>query len=248
MNSFLTLWRKEFGNYFISPIAYTALSFFLAIMGLIFFFLVNVLAEGTPGTGVMNLVFGSPFYWMTLILIIPLLTMRLFAEEKRTGTIEVLLTAPISDTAIVAAKFAGVFTFYILMWLPTVVFVMVLQQFSAETPPIDPGVLTACYVGVLLSGAFFISLGMVCSILTSNQITAAITCFALMIAVLFSGLAETMTFNSFALSLANMVSPHQHLSEYSRGIIDTRSVIFYMSGTFFFLFTATRLLESRQWK
>jgi len=248
MRSFLVLWRREMTGYFLSPVAYSSLTFFLAVMGLIFYFLVSILAEGVPGIGVMNVMFGSPFYWMTLMVVIPLLTMRLFAEERRMGTLESLLTAPISDAAVVAAKFAGVYTFYILMWLPTLLFIAGLQYFSAEAPPLDSGAVAGGYFGAILSGAFFLSMGLLCSISTSNQIVAAITCFALMILVFFTGFIEYMSFSTLAITVADLVSPHRHLMEFSRGIIDTRPVIFYLSGTCFFLFAATRILESRQWK
>lgn len=248
MRSFLVLWRREMTGYFLSPVAYASLTFFLVVMGLIFYFLVSILAEGVPGIGVMNVMFGSPFYWMTLMVVIPLLTMRLFAEERRMGTLENLLTAPISDASVVAAKFAGVFSFYLLIWLPTLLFIAGLQHFSAESPPLDPGAVAGGYFGALLSGAFFLSLGLLCSITTSNQIVAAITCFALMILVFFTGFLEYMSFSRLALTVTDLVSPHRHLAEFSRGIIDTRAVFFYVSGTAFFLFTATRILESRQWK
>lgn len=248
MRSFLVLWRREMTGYFLSPVAYASLTFFLAVTGLIFYFLVSVLAEGIPGIGVMSLMFGSPFYWMTLMVVIPLLTMRLFAEERRMGTLESLLTAPISDAAVVMAKFAGVLSFYLLMWLPTLLFMAGLQHFSAEAPPLDPGAVAGGYLGAFLSGAFFLSMGMLCSITTSNQIVAAITCFALMILVFFSGFTEYMTFSQLALTISDLVSPHRHLIEFSRGIVDSRTVFFYVSGTAFFLFTTIRVLESRQWK
>ena len=248
MRGFLVLWRREIGAFFISPVAYATMTFFLVVMGLIFYFLVSVLAAGVPGVGVMNLIFGSPFYWMTQMVVIPLLTMRLFAEEKRMGTIETLLTAPISDAAVVGAKFMGVLTYYLILWLPTLLYLVGLQAFSAETPPIDPGALAGGYAGALLSGAFFLALGVLCSILTSNQIIAAITCFACMILVFFSGFVEYMSFNDFAASLADLVSPHRHVAEFARGVIDTRALVFYTTGIFFFLFASTRILESRRWK
>jgi len=248
VNSFFVLWRKELGGYFHSPVAYATMAFFLGVMGLVFYFLVSVLAEGVPGISVMNLMFGSPFYWMTMMVVIPLLTMRLFAEERRMGTLESLLTAPISDAAVIGAKFAGVMSFYTIMWLPTLLFLLSLQFFSAESPPIDPGALAGGYLGALLSGALFLSMGMLCSLTTSNQIIAAITCFALMIMFFFGSFLEYMSYHAWAIAIAETVSPHRHLVEFSRGTIDTRPIVLYVTGTIFFLFSATRILESRQWK
>jgi ABC-2 type transport system permease protein len=248
MSAFLVLWRKEIGSYFHSPVAYATMAFFLAVMGVVFYFLVNVLAEGVPGISVMNLMFGSPFYWMTMMVVVPLLTMRLFAEERRMGTLESLLTAPITDSAVIAAKFSGVLTFYIIMWLPTLFFLLSLQLFSAEAPPIDFGAMAGGYLGVFLSGALFLSMGMLCSLTTSNQIVAAITCFALMILFFFGSFLEYMSYHEWAMVISDTVSPQRHMMEFSRGTIDTRPIVLYVTGTAFFLFSATRILESRQWK
>lgn len=248
MRSFFILWRKELAGYFLSPVAYATLAFFLAVMGLVFYFLVGILVAGAPGIGLMNLMFGSPFYWMTQMIVVPLLTMRLFAEERRTGTIETLLTAPVSDGAVVAAKYAGVLSFYIIMWLPTVMFLGGLHYFSAEAPPLDPGVIAAGYLGALLSGAFFLAMGLLCSLTTANQIIAAIMCFACMIVVFFAGFVEFILPHASAQFVADLISPHRHLLEFSRGVVDSRTAVFYLTGTACCLFTATRLLESRRWK
>ena len=248
MNPFFVLWRREMTGYFYSPVAYATLTFFLVVMGMTFYFLASVLAEGVPGVGVMNLMFGSPFYWMTMMVVVPLLTMRLFAEERRMGTLETLLTAPVSDATVIAAKFAGVFSFYLLMWLPTLLFLLGLEGFSAEAPPVDAGSVAGAYLGAALSGALFLSMGLLCSLTTSNQIIAAITCFALMILFFFSGFLEYMSHIALARTISDFISPHRHMMEFSRGVVDTRAVILYLTGSFFFLFSATRILESRQWK
>jgi ABC-2 type transport system permease protein len=248
MSSFLVLWRRELAGYFLSPVAYATLTFFLAVMGTIFYFLAGIMTSGVAGASVMNLMFGSPFYWMTQMIVVPLLTMRLFAEERRMGTIETLLTAPVSDAQVVAAKFAGVLTFYVLMWLPTLLFFVGLHYFSAHGLPLNPGVLTAAYLGVLLGGAMFLAIGLLCSLMTANQIVAAITCFALLMLVFFAGFIEFIAPYPRAQMLSELISPHRHLLEFSRGIVDTRAVVFYLTGTAFCLFTATRVLESRQWK
>ena len=248
MNGFWCLWRKELGGYFYSPIAYATMTFFLAVMGFVFYFLTLILTAGTPGVGVINLMFGSPFYWMTLLVVIPLLTMRLFAEERRMGTLETLLTAPIADHTVVLAKFAGVLTFYIIMWLPTVAFFIALHRISADAPPLDIAVIASAYLGVWVSGALFLAIGLFCSVSTSNQIISAIYCFAILIILYFIGFLEYLTYEKAVVDIARIVSPHRHLTEFSRGVIDSRPLVLYISGVVFFLFTSTRMLESRQWK
>jgi len=248
MRNFLVLWKKELTTCFLSPLAYAASTFFLGTTGLIFYFLSGVYAAGIPGATLASLVVGSPFYWMTQLVVIPLLTMRLFAEERRMGTLETLLTAPISDAAVVAGKFAGVLTFYTLMWLPTLLFYVALSACSARMPEIDFGMLACVYLGVLLSGSFFLAIGMLCSLTTANQIVAAIICFTSLMIILFAGFIGNTGIHPVLQAASSYVSPDRHLRDFAAALIDTRTLVFYISGTWVCLFAATRLLEARQWK
>lgn len=248
MSAFLTLWRKELTGYFLSPIAYIVTIFFLVVMGAIFSLLVSVLAEGPAGVTVMNLLFGSPFFWMTMLVIVPVLTMRLIAEEKKSGTIETLMTAPVSDTAVVLAKYAGALSFYAIMWLPTATYVFVLQRFSALMAPIDLGPMAGGYLGALLVGMFYLAIGLFCSSLTSNQIVAAITSFAAMIVLFLGGLLDYVAHQELARAISQHLSSYAHMLEFSRGQIDSRPVVFYLSGTALMLFATVKVLESRRWK
>jgi ABC-2 type transport system permease protein len=248
MNGFATLWRKEVTGYFLSPIAYIVTIFFLIVMGSIFSLLVSVLAEGPAGVAVMNLLFGSPFYWMTMLALVPALTMRLFAEEKRSGTIETLLTAPVTDTAVALAKFAGAVSFYAFMWLPTLVYLFILRHFSADMAPLDPGSLVGGYLGALLIGMFYLSIGLFCSTLTSNQIVAAISTFAVMLALFLAGLLDYVARGEAAQAIGEHLSSYNHMLEFSRGVIDSRPIVYYLSGTAFMLFSTVKILEARSWK
>lgn len=248
MRTFLTLWRKELTTYFLSPIAYVVMIFFLVVMGAIFSLLVSVLAEGPAGVTVMNLLFGSPFFWMTMLVLAPVLTMRLFAEERRSGTIETLMTAPISDTAVVLAKFAGTLTFYLFMWLPTLLYVFILRYFSAEMAPPDLGPMAGGYLGAFLIGMFYLSIGLCCSALTSNQIVSAIITFAVMIVLFLVGLLDYVAHSDTAQAISAHVSSYNHMLEFSRGTLDSRPIVFYLSGTAFLLFATIKFVEARNWK
>ena len=248
MNGFLTLWRKELTSYFLSPVAYVVSIFFLVVMGAIFSLLVSVLADGPTGVTVMNLLFGSPFFWMTMMVVMPVLTMRLLAEEKRNGTIETLMTAPVSDLAVVLAKYASALGFYILMWLPTVAYLLLLRQFSAMMAPVDLGPMAGGYLGALLVGMFYLALGLFCSALTSNQIVAAITSFAAIFGFFLLGLLDRATDQPVLQAVSACVSSYQHMLDFSRGAVDSRPVIFYLSSTVFLLFATVKALESRSWK
>ncbi len=248
MNGFLTLWRKELTGYFLSPVAYVVTIFFLVVMGAIFSLLVSVLADGPAGVTIMNLLFGSPFFWMAMLVIIPVLTMRLFAEERRSGTLETLLTAPLSDPAVVLAKYAGAVSFYVLMWLPTVAYVLILRQFSAMMAPVDFGPMAGGYLGALLVGLFYLAIGLFCSALTSNQMVAAITAFAAMITLFLLGLLEMVTPSPALQAVSACVSSYHHMLDFSRGAVDSRPIVFYLSGTALMLFATVKVVQSRSWK
>lgn len=248
MSGFATLWRKEITGYFLSPVAYIVTIFFLVVMGSIFSLLVSVLADGPAGVTVMNLLFGSPFFWMTMLVLAPVLTMRLFAEEKKSGTIETLMTAPVTDTAVVLAKFAGALSFYAFMWLPTVIYLFILNYYSAAMAPLDPGPIAGGYLGALLIGMFYLSIGLFCSALTSNQIVSAIITFAVMLLLFLAGLLDYVIRDDLVRSISAHLSSYSHMLEFSRGAIDSRPVVYYLSGTALMLFATVKVVEARNWK
>lgn len=248
MRTFLTLWRRELAGCFLSPIAYVVTIFFLAVLGYIFWFLASVLADGPGGVTVLHLFFASPFFWMVLLVVVPVLTMRLVAEEKRSGTMETLLCAPVTDAQVVLAKYAGVLSFYVAMWIPTLCYVFVLRRFSAVMAPPDLQALATGYAGVLLVGAFYLSMGLFSSALTSNQIIAAILCFALTSLTFFAGFLETLGHSEGVRRIGAYVSSYTHVYDFSRGVLDSRPVVFYLTGTAFFLFAAIKVVGARRWK
>jgi ABC-2 type transport system permease protein len=247
MNTFLTLWRRELGAYFFSPIAYVMAIFFLVVEGFSFWFLVRVLTMGRTGVPVMSQLFGSLFFWIPFLVVVPVLTMRLFAEEKRSGTIETLMTAPVTDLQVVLAKFFGAFTFYLLMWTPTISYAFILRRFSAEATPIDLGPMMGGYLGALLIGAFYISVGLFCSALTRNQIVSAIMTFSIMCVLFFAGFLHMFTDQSLVQLLSSYGASILHMLDFSRGTVDTRPVVLYLSCTAFVLFCTLRMLETRRW-
>ena len=247
MSAFFTLWRREIAAYFLSPIAYVMMMFFLVIMGFSFWLLANVLAQGVEGVPLMRELFDSFFFWITTLTLVPVLTMRLFAEEKRSGTIELLMTAPVSDTAVVLAKYLGAVSFYIAIWAPTALYVVILRSFSAGTP-LDLGPIASSYLGALLVGAFYLAIGLFCSAMTRNQIVAAIVCFALLCVLFFGGFIAFISRVEGVRETANYFCSLAHMREFARGAVDTRPVVLYLSGAALMLFATVKLVESRKWK
>ncbi|MBU1693366.1 MAG: ABC transporter permease [Verrucomicrobia bacterium] len=248
MKTFLTLWRKELAAYFLSPIAYVVMIFFLVVFGFSFWLLVSVLVQGPAGVSVMQELFGSLFFWITLLVAAPVLTMRLFTEEKTSGTLETLMTAPVTDTEVVLAKYFGALGFYLILWLPTVAYAVVLRAFSPLTASVDLGPMLGGYLGALLVGAFYLSVGVFCSSLASNQIMAAISCFAGIGVVFFAGFMAFLARSDAARDAFAYISSVSHMLDFARGLVDTRPIILYVTLTAFMLFAAVKVIESRRWK
>ena len=248
MKTFLILWRKELAAYFLSPIAYVVMIFFLIVMGFSFWLLASVLAQGAAGLSVMSELFGSIFFWITLLVVVPVITMRLLAEEQRAGTIETLMTAPVRDAEVVLGKYAGALSFFVVMWLPTSAYAFVLKAFEPLAAPIDLGPMLGGYLGAFLVGAFYISIGVFTSALTRNQIVAAIMCFALICVAFFTGFLPYISRSETLRAAGEYVSSVGYMLEFSRGIIDTRPIVFHLTGTAFMLFAAVKVVESRKWK
>jgi ABC-2 type transport system permease protein len=243
MRTFFALWRREFAALFLSPIAYVMLMFFLLVTGCGFYWLVKENLELTHSLqGLMVVI------WTCMLIVIPVLTMRAFAEERKNGTFETLMTAPVNDSTVVAAKFAGVLSFFLLMCAPTASYLLLIRWIAPETAGIlDPGALLGGYLMVGLIASTFIALGILASALTSNQIIAAIASFSIMSILFFGGLFEPhLSKTPLVREIGGYLSSALHLMEASRGVFDSRSLVFYLSTTAFFLFATTKAVSARR--
>jgi ABC-2 type transport system permease protein len=248
MSKLCTLWRREIAAYFLSPIGYLVMVAFLFLIGGSFVTMVFAYNGQTTDSSVMQAFFGTAFYWFALLILVPIITMRLFAEEKRLGTLETLMTAPVSDTAVVVSKFLGAATFFALLWLPTLLFAWILNRFAQSPTPIDWGPVLTAYLGTMLLGCFYVSVGLLTSSLTHNQIVAAILGFAGIFVVFVVGLLSRLIPPGWVQVLVNYVSSYDHMVDFARGQIDLRYVILYVTATVFMLFCTQKIVESRKWR
>ncbi len=248
MSMFLSLFKKELATCFLSPIAFVVLFFFWVLTGLNFWWLLVQLADGESLTIATQQIFGG-LICFSLLVVVPLITMRLFSEERKLGTLESLLTTPLTAAELVLAKFFGSLVFFLVLWFPVVAYAMIQKSLSPvelhQFP--DFGAMRAGVFGVMLVGGFYISIGLFMSTLTSNQIVAAISSFAILCILFFSGLfmaylAPNPTLRVFG----QYVSSYTHLLDYSRGIVDGRSVVIYISYTLWFLFASMKVIESKR--
>ncbi len=247
MRSFLVLWRRELLAYALSPTAYLVMVLFLAVTGAGFWILTAALAAGPGSVAGATELLGWVFL-LTMLAAAPLLTMRLFAEEHRSGTFETLMTAPVRDAEVVLAKYAGAVAFYAAMLLPTLAYGPLLRWLAAVPPPVDPAAVAGVYTGALLVGSFLLAIGLLASALTRSQIAAGLLAFAAICIFLLGGLLPYIWHTAAADRLGAWLSPVAHMADLARGVFDTRPFAFYAINTAWVLFATVRVLESRRWR
>jgi ABC-2 type transport system permease protein len=316
MRATISLIRREFTAYFLSPVAYVALAVFLLVTGILFSVALDQLtASGPVGVSYPMLVLlGDDRFWLLFLFIPPLLTMRLLAEERGSGTLEMLMTAPIKEWQVVYAKFKACMMFYTLMWLPTLLYLPFLlnMKFAANwqiwTPysitmvagvglmalggllvffgrivwggffaffgliaagvggylhdtkdnphlidiicRIDPYPVLTSYIGVLLAGSMFLSIGLYVSSLVKSQMVAAMISLVTGLIFIVGGFVQQDV--DFASDLGRFIfyfSVPQHFRyDFARGVLDTRHIVLYVTVTFLMLFMTVRSLEARRLK
>lgn len=232
MRRFFAIVGREWRAYFLSPLAYVILAAFLVMNGLIFYAIVTFLnAPNAPKGQALPYLFTNTYFWIFNLFVVPIIAMRLFAEERKSGTIEILLTSPVTETEVVLGKFAGALGFFLTLWAPTLVYVWILRTQT----PIDLGPVASGYLAIVLLGAYFLSVGTFASTLTKNQIVAAILAFGMLIPIFSAGLAENMVTDPGRRDTLSYFNLWDHMDEFARGIVDSRRLVYYLSATVFFL-------------
>jgi len=250
MQAYLTLVRRELGGFFLSLTGYVIIASVLLLLGVSFSNLLAGLNGSATNLPLTELFYSTGYFWFIFVLAPPVMTMRTFAAEKASGTYETLMTTPVSDWQVVLAKFTGSLVFYLITWLPLLLCIALVRYFSREATVFDPRTTSSTFLGLVLIGCLYISMGCFASALTRSQIIAAMTSFALGLGLfLLSWRSLEPTPGSDWVSQVFLyISTGDHLGDFARGIIDTRQVVFYLSVSFFFLFLTHKVVESRRWK
>jgi ABC-2 type transport system permease protein len=254
VTGFWPLFKRELWAYFVTPLGWIALTVFLLLQGWHFALVIDhvaALSAQAASTGdvhgdvsLVSGFFGSTvFLYLILFLLIPPLTMRTFAEERRQGTVDLLLTSPVTNAAMVCAKYGGALAVYVSWWVPTLLYLGI----AAQMTPIDWRVVGACYVGVAMVGAAYIALGVLASALSRNVFSALIFTVLIVLGLFLFGAVEFVTAEGTRMhALARYVSVWSHMSELAVGLIDSRRVVFYGSLIVWSMFLTTHAV--RGWR
>ncbi len=246
MSVFLSLFKKELRSCFLSPIAYVVMFFFWVLTGGNFVWLLLQMQDGESLMFASQGIFGGLVLTFAVPFVVPLITMRLFAEERKLGTLEALLTTSVRVPELVLAKFASALVFYVVLWLPALVYVGTLAKLC---PPEvvgfpDAGAMWTAALGVVLVGALYIAIGVCMSALTSAQIVAAISSFAVLFgSTLVLAFMASNSQSATVRTLGQYYSSFVHMMDFSRGVLDSRIIVMYLCNTAWFLFASIRVIE-----
>jgi ABC-2 type transport system permease protein len=243
MNATFTIAKREFKSYFDSPLAYVVICLSLLLVGVGVF-----MWPGRQFFQVDRATLGQMFEALPLglvLLIVPVVTMRLVAEEKRSGTLEMLITLPVRDSEVILGKFLGAFGL-VLVFIASTALYPILMFKLWKLGPIDMGPVFSGYVGLVLFGAAAVSLGLLVSSLTESQVIAFFITFVALLMLYIVGEIDQIFPNAIG-TISREISFREHYSSFQRGLIDTRDVIFFLSCAVLALMLAFRSLESRKW-
>jgi len=255
MSNILAIAQKELRSYFSTPIAYIVIGFFALLFGYFFYAMLIIFNQqslqlgglgGGGGNVDINQQLIRPLFLnasVILLFVLPLITMRTYSEEKRSGTIELLLTSPVTDVQIIVGKFLGAMALYAAMLGITLIHMVLL--FAWGNP--EPKVVVMGYVGLLLMGGCFISVGLLISSLTKNQIVSGMVTFAVFLLLWVINWIASFT-GPTTQSVLNYLSITDHFDDFTKGILDTKHLVYYFSVMSFGLFLTARSVDTERWK
>ena len=236
MKNILTITSKELRSYFTSPVAYVVFVIFLILSGYFFSAILFVSREASLTGVAYNMI-------ITLLFLAPLITMKLFAEEKKLGTLEILMTKPVKDFEVVLGKFLAAVSLFGIMLLSTLVYVLILFKYGNP----DSGPIISSYIGIFLCGISFIALGIFASTLTENQIISAVIGFSSILLLWILNWLSGYVGEGLQ-NLLNYLALSAHLDDFVKGVIDLKDVVYYLSFVILLLFASIKSIEIRKWR
>jgi ABC-2 type transport system permease protein len=238
----LTIAKREFRSYFDSPLAYVVICLSMLAVGFLFFMRADYWK--VDRATLAPLFEQAP--WGLALLVVPVVTMRLLAEERRSGTLEMLITLPVKDSDVILGKYIGALGLVLLLVLATFAYPLVMFVFPWQLGVLDMGPVWTGYLGLILFGAAAVSIGMLVSSFTSSQAVAAIVTFVVLLCLLMTGVVVEKAPEELG-TILRFISFDTRLDGFSRGLIDTRDVVYFLSVTVVCLMISFRALERRKW-
>jgi ABC-2 type transport system permease protein len=255
MNNILAIAGKELRSYFSTPIAYIVIGFFALLFGYFFYAMLIIFNQqsqlgGLEGGGPtdINAQLIRPLFLnasVIMLFVLPLITMRTYSEEKRSGTIELLLTSPLTDFEIIMGKFLGAMALYGSMLAITLIHMAILASYATPRP--EWRILLTGYVGLLLMGGCFISVGLLISSMTKNQIVSGMITFAVFLLLWVINWVASFV-GPTTQTVLNYLSITDHFDDFTKGILDTKHLVYYFSVMSFGLFLTMRSVDTERWK
>ena len=249
MKHFLTILSHEVRMLLVSPNTYIAAVAFLSMMGFIFTGILEDYSKAALDLSPAYVFFR--FYWLPVFFMVPLLTAKCLAEERRLGTIETLLTTPVTTTEVVLGKYAAAYLLYLAFWGSTSGLFYILKRFAGDDRLVDPGPIVGGYLFVAVSGLLFVAIGVFTSSLSRNQSVAGILSLTLLVGIIFGGqyLGSASWLDREALAplkdAVQYAQIGQHFQDFTRGVVDTRELLFYLTGTVLVLIFSILSVEAK---
>lgn len=220
--------KRDLASFFVSPLAYVVLTAWLVWNGVVFWILAEFYARNAVSSGASNPLSGffggSTLFFIPLMVFVPVLTMRLVASEKQSGTLESLMTAPVSEASVILGKYAAALVMWCVLWLPTVIYAWIMSQHGT----VDWGATAASYLGIFCLGAYFMAIGLLMSVLAPSQIIAAVLSFVALGVLFTVGIGE-FVLDGRAREVCAYVSMWSHMQSFSKGVVDTRYLVLDLS-------------------
>ena len=259
MSAITTIFRKELRSFLLTPYGWVILAFVMALQGLSLSATFKIFQIAPQQEGILFFILHSQMFWFYFLFIFPLITMRSFAEEEKTGTLESLLTSPVKTWQVVMGKYLASYVFFIILWIPLLLYPLVGEMANWYVEGVyhyDPSLVISYRFadwfgtfGILfLMGAWFTSLGIFAYSLTGSQIISGITTIGLLVFIFFLGLVPQLWGDFPASGIFHYISSTENLDRFSAGLVDSRAFIFYISMTILTLAITVRTIDYRRWK
>lgn len=243
------LTTKELKGYFLTPFGWVVLAFVAIMQGVSLSSAMKGFRDTPVRDSLVYVTFHTPIFWFYFLFIFPLITMRLFSEEERSGTLETLLTAPVRTWQVVFSKYLAAMLFYTTLWIPAFLQFRIFDWVTDLPPAWTPGAMLGAFIILMAMGAAFTAIGCLASALTSSQIIAGILTIGLLVIQYFLGFVTLIWGESFAgAPLFHAISAQNHLHYFTSGLLDSRPVVYFLSVAVMLLFLTYQVVDFRRWK